>query len=115
MGKILIWKDNNTPPTNYIWIKQNAYGQTEGIFEHDGNKWVRIGGGGGTGDGVPVTNEPNKIYATNSEGNQTTLNFSINPLPNTLVMRTSYGTIRTETPQDSKDAVPLELFSWIEA
>lgn len=35
--KILIWKGFQTPPTNYIWIRETFAGDYNGIFAWDGN------------------------------------------------------------------------------
>ena len=38
----VIWIDNTTPPTNYIWMKLDLKGKLLGVFEYIKNKWTEI-------------------------------------------------------------------------
>lgn len=115
MAKKQIWKDNTMPPTNFIWCKLNEFGQIEGVYEHNGRYWVKIAsGGGGSSEGVPTTSLPNKIYATDLSGNQITIDYSVNTAPNTIAVRTNYGSLRGAFPQQEDDLVPSKMMMWNE-
>lgn len=113
MAKKIFWKSDVTPPTNHIWAKEDDNGNIIGIYEHNGDTWVPIKTPI-TGDGVPTTNIPNQVYVTDKYGNQVTIEYSINPLPNTIAIRDRRGNLKTGIPVESNDCVPLESFSWIE-
>lgn len=69
--KILIWKGFQTPPTNYIWIRESFAGDYNGVFAWDGNSWEKIEGEVGPvepGEIQPTT-DPNKVYGTDQFGN----------------------------------------------
>lgn len=85
MAKKIFWKDNTIPLTNHIWAKTDDNGNVTGIYEHDRNKWVLVKTPQ-TGDGVP----------------------------NTIAMRDGRGNLKTGTPVENNDCVPLQSFSWIE-
>lgn len=112
MSKKVLWKDNNTPPTNYIWAKTDSDGRVIGIYKHDGDKWVPVQTP--STEGVPITNEPSQVYITDEYGNQATIQYSIDEIPNTFALRTNEGNLRTGNPIDNNDCVPLILFSWID-
>jgi hypothetical protein len=42
MAKKTIWKDNSTPPTNYIWMRTDASGNLMGIYEYINGSWIKI-------------------------------------------------------------------------
>lgn len=42
MAKKTIWKDNSTPPTNYIWMRTDASGNLMGIYEYTNGSWIKI-------------------------------------------------------------------------
>lgn len=42
MAKKTIWKDNTTPPTNYIWMRTDASGNVIGVYEYTNGSWVKI-------------------------------------------------------------------------
>ena len=113
MAKKIFWKDNTTPPTNHIWAKTDDNGKVIGIYEHDGDKWVLVKTPQ-TGGGVPTTNIPNQVYVTDKYGNQISIEYNVNPIPNTIAVRDAKGNLKTGIPIENNDCVPLELFSWIE-
>ena len=47
MAKKTIWKDNSTPPTNYIWMRTDASGNVIGVYEYTNGSWVKIAAGRG--------------------------------------------------------------------
>ena len=115
MAKKTVWKDDTIPPTNYIWVKTDTVGGVQGVYEHDGRKWVKIAtgeGGGGcmTGDGI--------INVTDLHGHPMKINFSKAPDANTIVLRTDTGAVRVMSPKNPDEAVDLAtlnaMFSWIE-
>lgn len=115
MAKKQFWKDNTTPPTNFIWCKLNDFGQIEGVYEHNGVRWVKIASGNSeSGDGVPTTSKPNKIYATDLNGNQITIDYNIDIVPNTIAIRTDYGSLRGAYPKKEDDLVPSKMMMWNE-
>lgn len=111
MAKKVLWRDNTTPPTNHIWAKTDGEGNLIGIYEHNGDIWVPIQTP--TSGGVPTTNIPNQVYVTDEYGNQTTVPYAVNPIPNTIVMRDNKGKVKTGIPEDQEDCIPLSCFSWI--
>lgn len=112
MSKKVLWKDNNIPPTNYIWAKTDSDGKVIGIYKHDGDKWVPVQTP--SGEGVPTTNIPSQVYITDEYGNQATIEYSVDPISNTIALRSKQGNLKTGSPVDSDDCVPLALFSWID-
>lgn len=109
MAKKSVWIDNTVPPTNYIWVKTNEYGEIVGVFQYDGKMWVRLPfennstiEGDGVIDAVTVTGEAVKI------------NYSIDPMLTTVAVRTDTGTIKSTTPtgKDLYEVVTVELLSW---
>ena len=69
MAKKTIWKDNTTPPTNYIWMRTDASGNVIGIYEYTNGSWVKIASTRGTAasNGVIVTNNGTVTYYTSME------------------------------------------------
>lgn len=115
MAKKQLWKDNTMPPTNFIWCKLNDFGQVEGVYEHNGVRWIKIASGsGGTNSGVPTTPIPNRIYATDLNGNQITIGYSVDPIPNTVAVRTNYGSIKGAFPKEEDDLMPAKMLMWDE-
>lgn len=112
MSKKIFWKGDTTPPTNHIWIKTDDYNNVIGIYEHNGDTWVPIQTP--TEGGVPTTNIPNQVYVTDKYGNQVTLEYAVDDVPNTIAMRDNNGNLKTGVPVAYNDCVPLESFSWIE-
>lgn len=109
MAKKSVWIDNTIPPTNYIWVKTDEYGEIIGVFQYDGSTWVRLAIGNTAtieGDGV--------INAITLNGDAIDIHYSIDPLSNTIVVRTESGTIKSSTPtgNDPSEVVTVELMSW---
>lgn len=109
MAKKSVWIDNTTPPTNYIWVKTDEYGEIVGVFQYDGSTWVRLAIGNTTtveGDG--------KISAITLNGDAIDIPYSMDPLSSTIVVRSDTGTIKSTTPtgDDSKEVVTVELLLW---
>lgn len=42
MAKKIVWKDNTTPPTNYIWMKTDASGNVIGVYEYINGSWADV-------------------------------------------------------------------------
>lgn len=109
MAKKSVWIDNTTPPTNYIWVKTNEYGEIVGVFQYDGKTWVRLAIGNTTtieGDGV--------IKAFTLTGDAVDIHYSIDPLLNTIAVRTDSGTLKAVTPtgDDVREVATVELLLW---
>lgn len=83
MSKKIFWKNNTTPPTNHIWCKTDREGNVLGVHEYNGDTWVPVQKP--SGDGVP----------------------------NTIAMRSDKGNLKTGTPIDNDNCIPLSSFSWI--
>lgn len=110
MAKKSVWIDNTVPPTNYIWVKTNEYGEIIGVFQHDGKVWVRLAISGESsdieGDGT--------ISAVTLSGESVDIHYSIDPIAHTLVVRTDKGTILSNEPDgsDVREVVTVGLISW---
>lgn len=123
MAKKVLWQDNTVPPTNYLWLRMDAKGKIMGLYEHNGLTWVKIAGENkfpsdnptsGSCDGCVQTSEtPNSVYVTDLSGKQITINYSQAPVPDTIVQRTSTGSIKSAKPQDSDEVVVREMLEWI--
>lgn len=42
MAKKVVWKDNTTPPTNYIWMRTDASGNVIGVYEYINGSWTKV-------------------------------------------------------------------------
>lgn len=42
MAKKIVWKDNTTPPTNYIWMRTDASGNVIGVYEYINGSWTKV-------------------------------------------------------------------------
>ena len=109
MAKKSVWIDNTVPPTNYIWVKTDSYGEVIGVYQYDGKEWIQLPIGN-----VNSIEGDGKISAVTLEGETIDINYSIDPLPNNIVIRTDTGTIRTVTPdgKDIREVATVELISW---
>lgn len=69
MAKKIIWKDNTTPPTNYIWMRTDASGNTIGIYEYTNGSWIKIGSSRGVSasNGTVISNGGEVIYYSTME------------------------------------------------
>ena len=69
MAKKTIWKDNTTPPTNYIWMRTDASGNVVGIYEYINGSWTKIAAARGVGssNGTIMTNNGAVVYYTTME------------------------------------------------
>ncbi len=52
MAKKTLWKDNTMPPTNFLWLKLDPWGEVIGLFEWNGVEWVKVKGKGEGGSGI---------------------------------------------------------------
>lgn len=115
MGKKQVWTDNTMPPTNYIWVKTTDAGTIEGVYEHNGSYWVKIArSDSGYGDYVPASTGMNRIYATSLNGEQITIEYSVDPIPDTIAKRTDYGSLRAADPHvdQEQDLVTAKMLMW---
>lgn len=78
MAKKTIWKDNTTPPTNYIWMRTDASGNVLGVYEYTNGSWMKIAAGRGiaSSNGTIVTNNGTVVYYTTMEQGATETNLS---------------------------------------
>lgn len=112
MAKKQVWIDNTRPPTNYIWVKTDSNGNVTGVFQYNGSAWVRIAVGRNTttveGDGI--------IEAITLNGDPIQIGYSIDPVANTIAVRTETGTLKASTPSgnDLQELVTVEMISWNE-
>ena len=69
MAKKTIWKDNSTPPTNYIWMRTDASGNVIGVYEYLNGSWVKIAAGRGinASNGTVLSNNGSVVYYTTME------------------------------------------------
>lgn len=69
MAKKTIWKDNSTPPTNYIWMRTDESGNVIGVYEYIRGSWVRITTARGisASNGTILTNNGTVVYYTTME------------------------------------------------
>lgn len=69
MAKKTIWKDNSTPPTNYIWMRTDASGNVIGVYEYTNGSWVKIAAGRGinASNGTVLSNNGSVVYYTTME------------------------------------------------
>lgn len=113
MAKKSVWIDNTTPPTNYIWVKTDEYGEVIGVYQYNGNGWIRIASGNNSivsGEGV--------IAVTTLDGQETVIGYSENANPNTVVVRSDTGVIKAKTPVSEEDlndkntVVTVEMLTW---
>ena len=73
--------------------------------------------GGGTtvtGDYVPLVTDGGQVYATDQNGDQFTIPYSVDPVANTIALRSSNGNLKTGTPVEDDDCVPLSYISWVD-
>ena len=109
MAKKSVWIDNTVPPTNYIWVKTDEYGEIAGVFQYSDGSWNRLPINNNTtieGDG--------KINAITLEGENIEICYSIDPLSNTIAVRTEEGTLKSITPSgdDPNEVVTVEIVTW---
>lgn len=78
MAKKTIWKDNSTPPTNYIWMRTDASGNVIGVYEYTNGSWVKIAAGRGinASNGTVLSNNGSVVYYTTMEQGAEELNLS---------------------------------------
>lgn len=70
MAKKTIWKDNTTPPTNYIWMRTDVSGNVIGIYEYINDSWVKVSSARGSSLNGTITSSSGEIiyYSTMEEG-----------------------------------------------
>lgn len=119
MANINIVKDNNMPSTDKIWVRTTQGGQVLGTYQFINGAWRKINGNV-TGDGstIVTVNEDGVVYATDADGNQTTIPYSQMAEGVTVVIRNEKSEIISSTPdEDSSDqaVVTLEMLKWYNA
>lgn len=69
MAKKTIWKDNTTPPTNYIWMRTDASGNVIGVYEYTNGSWVKIASAKGisASNGTVLSSNGTVVYYTTME------------------------------------------------
>ena len=112
MAKKQIWIDNTRPPTNYIWAKTDESGNIVGIYQYNGIAWVKIA----AGRFASVTDGDGVINAVTLNGDPIQIAYSIDPRPNSIIVRTDTGTIKAVTPtgNDLQEVATVEMLSWNE-
>jgi len=113
MAKKSVWIDNTTPPTNFIWVKTDEYGEIIGVYEYSNGEWVKIASGNNaevSGDGV--------VVVTTLDGTETVIGYSEKAVPSTILVRTNSGVLKASTPtsesdlEDDTSVVTLEMLKW---
>lgn len=98
------------PPTNYIWVKTDEYGEIIGVYEYSNGEWVKIASGTDaevTGQGV--------VEVTTTNGDTTVIGYSEKADPSTIIVRTNSGVLKAATPtsesdlEDDTSVVTLEM------
>lgn len=54
---------------------------------------------------------PESVYSVDSSGNDSNMEYSVEPTAYTMVQRSHYGTIKTNDPDEDSDAVSLSYFN----
>lgn len=106
-----IWRDNTEPPKNYIWKNTSDAGVELGTYIYNGKAWVKIANGQGNSGSVSPS-VINSIYASDEEGRTTTLKYSKDAEPLTLVQRTETGAIRAAEPTSENEVVTMNMLIW---
>lgn len=101
MAKKLIWKDNTEPPKDRIWIKLDNTGNVTGIYEFNGNNWIKIATG--TAENMTIVSLDGSVITV--LGDQTVT-------PNTIAVRTETGQLRAADPIVEEDLVTLKMMMW---
>ena len=77
MAKKTIWKDNSTPPTNYIWMRTDASGNVIGIYEYTNGSWIKIGSSKvGAANGTVISNSGEVVYYSTMEQGTSNMNLA---------------------------------------
>lgn len=114
MAKKLIWKDNTEPPKDRIWIRLDETGNIIGIYEYNGNNWVKIATGvnSGTSDGGYWTGTAEDIKLITLDGTILNVTGDQAAKPNTIAARTAGGQLKASDPIEDDDLVTLRCMSW---
>lgn len=69
MAKKTVWKDNTTPPTNYVWMRTDAAGNVIGVYEYINGSWVKVSSGRGldSSNGTIVSSNGEIVYYSTME------------------------------------------------
>lgn len=73
MAKKTIWKDNTTPPTNYIWMRTDASGNVIGVYEYINGAWTKIAAARGVSSSngtITSSNGPVIYYTTMDQASE---------------------------------------------
>lgn len=110
MAKKQIWIDNTRPPTNYIWAQTDGKGNITDVYEYNGTAWSKIS----ISRSASVTDGDGTINAVTLNGDPIQIPYSVEAIPNTLVVRTPSGTIKAVTPSgnDAQEVVTVGMMSW---
>lgn len=70
MAKKVVWKDNTTPPTNYIWMRTDASGNVIGVYEYINGSWTKVAARGLASSNGTITSSSGEIpyYSTMEQG-----------------------------------------------
>ena len=112
MAKKLIWKDNTEPPKDRIWIKLDNTGNVTGIYEFNGNNWIKIATGTATSDGGVWTGTAENMTIVSLDGSVITVLGDQTVTPNTIAVRTETGQLRAADPIVEEDLVTLKMIMW---
>ena len=69
--KKVVWKDNTTPPTNYIWMRTDASGNVIGVYEYINGSWTKVAAARGlASSNGTITSSSGEIpyYSTMEQG-----------------------------------------------
>lgn len=114
MAKKLIWKDNTEPPKDRIWIRLDDIGNVIGIYQYNGDKWIKIATGSANSDnsGGTWTGTAENMKIVTLEGDVIDAKADQSITPNTVAVRTSTGQLKAADPVSEDDLVTLKLMMW---
>ena len=112
MAKKLIWKDNTEPPKDRIWIKLDNTGNVTGIYEFNGDSWIKIATGTATSDGGIWTGTAENMKNVSLDGTVITVFGDQASNPNTVAVRTETGQLIAADPIVEEDLVTLKMIMW---
>ena len=63
---------------------------------------------------MQLSSEQGIVYANDENGEQITLPYSVDPVADTLAMRSSDGNVKTGEPKEEDDSVPASSLCWVD-
>lgn len=114
MKNQIIWtKSYNPPPTNHIWLKADINEEILGVYIFRNGTWTLLPDSHTEGC-VQLSYDAGVVYATDENGEQIVLPYSVDPVADTLALRSSDGNVKTGEPVEENDSVPASCLCWVD-